>query len=84
MNSKNTGKSRNRRFQPIGLIFYCYLLIPLNELAIMSMIINKLKILKKIIDISMVSIEIAGKGVFGLLVPVCESQTREKEVRSKI
>src|ERR1017187_9635814 len=64
MNSKNTGKSRNRRFQPIGLIFYCYLLIPLNELARNALIINKIKNIKKIIDISMVSIGNAGKRVF--------------------
>ena len=31
--SKNDIQSKNRRFQSPGLIFYCYLLIPLNELA---------------------------------------------------
>ena len=61
MNNKNTGKSKNRRFQRPGLIFYCYLLIPLNELARKSMNINNLKNEKKIIDISMVSIGNAGK-----------------------
>ena len=63
MNNKNTVKSKNRRFQQIGLIFYCYLLIPLNELAINALKINKLKIRKKIIDISMVSMQDAGNAV---------------------
>ena len=64
MNNKKTGRSKNRRFQHSGLMFYCYLLIPLNELARNIMNINKLKIIKKIIDKTMVSIGIAGKGVF--------------------
>ena len=67
MNNKNTGKSRNRRFQSrtFGrLIFYCYLLIPLNELARNIVKINKLKNAKKIIDKTMVSIQNAGIDVF--------------------
>jgi hypothetical protein len=64
MNNKNTGKSKNRRFQRPGLIFYCYLLIPLNELAPNVLNINKIKNEKKFIDISMVSIQNAGKGIF--------------------
>jgi hypothetical protein len=64
MNNKNTGKSKNRRFQRPGLIFYCYLLIPLNELARKALTINKIKNTKKIIDISMVSIQNEGKGIF--------------------
>ena len=63
MNNENTGKSKNRRFQRPGLIFYCYLLIPLNELAQNILIINNLKNGKKIIDISMVSIQDAGMSV---------------------
>jgi hypothetical protein len=63
MNNENTGKSKNRRFQRPGLIFYCYLLIPLNELAQNILIINNLKNGKKIIDISMVSIHFAGNAV---------------------
>jgi hypothetical protein len=47
MNNKNTGISKNRRFQRPGLIFYCYLLILLNELAMNTLIINKIKITKK-------------------------------------
>jgi hypothetical protein len=64
MNNKNTVKSKNRPFQRSGLIFYCYLLIPLNELAQKALKINKLKIRKKIIDISMVSIQDDAKGIF--------------------
>ena|ERR1022692_2813791 len=64
MNNKNTGQRRKPRFHPMGLIFYCYLLIPLNELAIKTMKINQLKIRKKIIDVSMVSMQNAGKGIF--------------------
>ena len=66
MNNKITVKSKNRRFQQIGLIFYCYLLIPLNELAQNVLKINKLKIQKKIIDISGVSMQNVGKGIFQL------------------
>ena len=64
MNNKNTGKSKNRRFQRPGLIFYCYLLIPLNELALKSLRINNLKNRKKFIVIINRSIQNAGKGVF--------------------
>jgi hypothetical protein len=64
MNSKIHSNRIKPRFQPMGLIFYCYLLIPLNELALNVLKINKLKIRKKIIDISMVSIQDAGKGIF--------------------
>jgi hypothetical protein len=48
MNNKNTVKSKKPRFQRSGLIFYCYLLIPLNELAANALIINKIKNEKKI------------------------------------
>ena len=48
MSNKITVKSKNRRFQQIGLIFYCYLLITLNELALNTLNINKIKIAKKI------------------------------------
>ena len=64
MNSKNHNQRRKWRFQRSGLIFYCYLLIPLNELAQKALKINKLKIRKKIIDISMVSIQEAQNSVF--------------------
>ena len=64
MINKITVKSKNRRFQHPRLIFYCYLLMPLNELARNALNINTLKIRKKIIDISMVSIGFAGKGIF--------------------
>ena len=64
MNNKNSGQRGKWRFQQIGLIFYCYLLIPLNELALNTLNINKIKIAKKIIDISMVSIGNAGKRFF--------------------
>src|ERR1017187_4293798 len=64
MNHKNTVKSKNRRFQRPGLMFYCYLLIPLNELTRNIVKINQLKKRKKIIDISGVSIQNAGKGIF--------------------
>ena len=63
MNNKNTGKSKNRRFRHPGLIFYCYLLIPLNELAINVLIINKIKNEKKIIDIINRSIQNAEMSV---------------------
>jgi len=43
MNRKNIGKSSKPRFQRLGLVFYCYLLIPLNELTRSTMKINKLK-----------------------------------------
>jgi hypothetical protein len=52
------------RFQPIGLIFYCYLLIPLNELAQNILKINNLKNEKKFIDKNNRSIGNAGNGVF--------------------
>ena len=71
MNSKIHSNRIKPRFQPMGLIFYCYLLIPLNELALKSLKIKYLKIRKKIIDISMVSIGNAGKVVFGFGVLVC-------------
>ena len=64
MNSKIHSNRIKPRFQPMGLIFYCYLLIPLNELALNVLKINKLKIRKKIIDISMVSIQEAQNSVF--------------------
>ena len=64
MNSKNHNQRRNQRFQRSGLIFYCYLLIPLNELAQNVLKINKLKIQKKIIDISGISIGNGQKGRF--------------------
>jgi hypothetical protein len=64
MNIKNHGQYKKPRFQRFGLIFYCYLLIPLNELAINSLKINRIKIQKKIIDISMRSMGNAGKGIF--------------------
>jgi hypothetical protein len=63
MNSKNHGQRRKWRFQPMGLIFYCYLLIPLNELAINVLIINKIKNEKKIIDIINRSIQNAEMSV---------------------
>ena len=50
MNNKKHGQRRKRYLQPIGLIFYCFLLILLNELANKQMIINNLKNAKKIID----------------------------------
>ena len=56
MNSKNHNQRRKWRFQRSGLIFYCYLLIPLNELGINALKINEIKNEKKIIDISGVSI----------------------------
>ena len=65
MNNKNTGKSKNRRFQRPGLIYYCYLLIPLNELARKVLKINKLKNENKFIVIFNRSIQNAGKGLFG-------------------
>jgi hypothetical protein len=64
MNSKNHNQRRKWRFQRSGLIFYCYLLIPLNELAINTLNINALKIRKKIIDISMISVQNAQNAVF--------------------
>jgi hypothetical protein len=44
---KNDSQRRKPRFQRPGLIFYCYLLILLNELAMNTLIINKIKITKK-------------------------------------
>ena len=40
---KNRVLRKKPRFQHLGLIFYCYLLIPLNELAIKSLNINNLR-----------------------------------------
>ena len=54
---------RKPRFQPMGLIFYCFLLIPLNELPRNVLKINNIKITKKIIDISGISIQFAGNGL---------------------
>ena len=62
MNSKKHIQRRKRPFQRSGLIFYCYLLIPLNELARNVLNINKLKIIKKIIDIINRSIQFAQNG----------------------
>src|ERR1039458_9645122 len=64
MNSKIHSNRKKPRFQPTGLIFYCYLLIPLNELARNVLKFNKLKIRKKIIDKTMVSIQFAGNEDF--------------------
>jgi hypothetical protein len=70
MNNKIHGQRRKPRFQPMGLIFYCYLLIPLNELAPNVLKINKLKNKKKFIVIINRSIQNARKGVFsGVLHP---------------
>ena len=76
MNNKIHGQRRKPRFQPMGLIFYCYLLIPLNELALNVLKINKLKIRKKIIDISMVSIQDAGKGIFNYELQITNYKVR--------
>ena len=62
MNNKKTGRSKNRRFQHSGLMFYCYLLIPLNELARKALKINNLKNKKNFIVLSMVSIGNGQKG----------------------
>ena len=62
---KNDAQHRKPHFQPMGLIFYCYLLITLNELAPNTLNVNYLKIAKKIIVLSMVSIQNTRKGVFG-------------------
>ena len=64
MNNKKHSQLRKCPFQQIGLIFYCYLLIPLNELALKSLRINNLKNRKKFIVIINRSIQNAGKGVF--------------------
>ena len=65
MNSKNVVQRRKPRFERSGLIFYCYLLIPLNELARKVLKINKLKNENKFIVIFNRSIQNAGKGLFG-------------------
>jgi|ERR1017187_3266303 hypothetical protein len=64
MNNQKHSQRRKRPFKQMGLIFYCYLLIPLNELARNSMTINKIKNAKKFIVIINRSIGNAGKGVF--------------------
>src|ERR1022692_2288495 len=66
MDNKNHSRRRKPRFQQIGLIFYCYLLIPLNELALKRLKIKQLKNQKKIIDISGVSIQNTGNEDSGI------------------
>ena len=62
MNNKKHSQLRKCPFQQIGLIFYCYLLIPLNELARKALKINNLKNKKNFIVLSMVSIGNGQKG----------------------
>jgi hypothetical protein len=62
---KNEVQRKKPHFQRPGLIFYCYLLIPLNELHRNALIINKLKNEKNFIVFINRSIQNAGKGVFG-------------------
>ena len=81
MNNENHSQRRKPRFLHSGLFFYCYLLIPLNELAIKSLKINKLKLRKKIIDISMVSIQNAGKGDFQFSVSSQQSAVKSNKYK---